>query len=450
MFFACTAAIAAFSACSADHFESENVVSAAKTDVVDNPFAISADEAIAKADEIIGSMNNVFGLRSASDKVVSDVKTSTVDVPVEETLDSEASKQSVPLYTISYQDKDGESVGSVLLVGDERLPDDKKIIALSANNAELDLSSRSDADFLSDRIEGYLFYKINHPELNTSELDHNNTDAIQLRTVPVSQSGPTWSPLWVLRGWSSRPFNRYSPYLIDTPSNFASVPGVALVMGEIMAFHKWPTTGTFKRYSYSGGTSTLQTVTVSYSLSTSDYNSIAAGTYDYYNCSSAVTDYISNLLIEIGYRLNTAYSTVNSTALPSDAPAVFQAMGFYSTSLYSYNSDSVYVNVANRNLPVFLSAKSYGASRIHSYMISKVGVSSGSVYYYTQYANNTDATDAWFLEEIFSDPSTFNALDIDRYFPFIYECNIITSIRKNPNISGCTNANWRVRSTNPY
>jgi hypothetical protein len=60
---------------------------------------------------------------------------------------------------------------------------------------------------------------------------------------------------------------------------------------------------------------------------------------------------------------------------------------------------------------------------------------------------------SWFNIQMFTATNTtpsYTPEGIDMVYPYRYKCCIVTDIKPNPNNTGSTNPNWRVRSTYSY
>ncbi|MDR1406856.1 MAG: C10 family peptidase [Tannerella sp.] len=440
--------------CNSDNIELEKVLSPDTAEIAGNPFALSREEAVLKAADFVSLSSTMVELRSAlEEKQVLEVKVNSINVAIADPSqpESDRTEQAVPVYTVNYKDPSGLPAGCVVIAGDERLSDVDKIIAFSNDGESFDLSARNDADFLQDRIAGYLYYKINYPSEAFLE---NPASTVELRTgIDPGNLVSTNSLIEITTKWDewclSCPPSKYSPPFSGSITRMLC-PGLAIIMGQIMAYHKWPQHGTFPRYTTPANT---VNTTVSYILSQSDYDNMnTPGLSD----NETVKEYIGNLVAETGYRLNAYYGTdYHSNALATDAPAVFQKMGFNSTSIYSYRSDSLLSNL-NRNLPVFMcgSYSSEYSDVMTPYIITGhaqgyiYGTTTLTTFLLTKRGNDEGF---WFQESIFADPaSVVGMYTPGRDFENKWYCKMITSITKNDSNTGNSNPLDRVWNGNSY
>lgn len=455
----------------ADVLPSENFEE--EVQFVENPYAMSEEAIKEKALSFITDVRNdtrKSTLRSSdmTNIVNASVETENYDVVIVDA--SEAAKQTIPVYTVNYKDDSGEDAGYVMLVGDERFSDNVLIFS-EEKGVDFNMDEREDADFLKDMIAGYLHKNINFGDQTYEEVDAISTRALQGHVHEYGNAMEYLLPYWVNFGLHGDPFNRYTPYR----GGKRSQPGCAAVaMSEIMAYHGWPLHGTFKRYTTN--TSTPETVTVSYQLTEKERGGVRASNMEY--CKAFypnALEYVANLLVETGYRLNSNYGTDITLAYPNNVPSVFMEMG-YTTDVYQEYSYSAIANdIENRELPVYMAgwkkkgAKDFGG---HAYVIyGTYHRNNGERFIFLVEGNNAEGHSN--RQGSYQDPETgyyynlFNAkvfstnqnepvgytpsIDFpDIPYPYRYECKIITNIKPNPNKTGSTNSTWRVSSHFSY
>jgi hypothetical protein len=430
----------AVTSCTSDEFVSEDVESPKNTvEIVDNPFAISAEKAVADAN---GVLKNSIALRSGSvDGLEQSVNTTDFNVKIESLSKSEGKeiRQQVPVHSINYKDEQGNSAGFVLTVGDERISN--RILAYSDKGEGFDFSSE-DADFWKDRFEGYIYNHINNPA--------NTGKKMETRTL----SNPvTINFLGDWRPWAD-PYSRYTPYRFGS----RSYPGSSdMAMGEIMAYNRWPQQGVFKRYTTN--TTTPETVTVSYILTDAEHTALKSspdetGLASYPNAK----EFVGNIIAECGYRLNTYYDGYNAYGNPAYVPDVFAQMGYYTDGMSNFDISKVETDIVTRNYLVFMTSwPSISPPTVfvnnHSYIIK--GYAEGLIHpdgiYVLVIAGNGGGTytNVWVNSVAFSS-SNYNLATGENVFPCRYHCKIVSNIRKNPYNTGCTSATWRASTANEY
>ncbi|MDR1332433.1 MAG: C10 family peptidase [Tannerella sp.] len=409
--------------CSSDTVVSENVVSPNNNvEIVENPFAMSAEDAM--ADVFDRNLNLRSGFTIELDDY--NVKTTVFNVKHEALSKSKGKEvqQQVPVYTVSYKDQQGKAAGFVLTIGDERVAN--KVLAYSEEGEDFDFSDEGGA-FWEYRFKGYIHNHINNkiataPRVETrGNMDHGRIYLFFNGDWP--QSGD--------------PYNRFTPYR----NNQRVLAGAeAIAMAEIMSSLRWPQTGVYKRYTTNSATP--ETVTASYVLTDTEYDWLRSSQTGGYALYPNVMSYIGNLIAECGYRLNTNYQTSGSQANPSDVPAVFSQMGFLTDGYSSYTFSKVETDIATRGLFVFMAGWNPNGG-YHSFIVR--GLEYWDVpYLYIVKGNNWNS--AWVNEQAFS--TTLTNLDLP--YEYSNSCMVVTNIRKNPNNTGCTNANWRVSSLYTY
>jgi hypothetical protein len=449
------------SSCNSDKLSEQYVLSQSENVVfVDNPYAVDESEAIAKATSFLKSAEILLRSSNSSDATNTSVSAKHYDVKIPE-LSSEGNevKQVVPVYTINYKNNSDESVGFVLIAGDERITDD---ILLFSDNGSFDLSQRDDADFLDDLISGLLYKEINFGE------EESETE-VSTRAYYPNTNEPTYLLTPTIEfAQSGMPFNWYTPFR----NGQRSLAGcTAVAMSEIMAYHQWPLQGAFKRYTTN--TATPETVYVSYVLTTAEWEGIRASNMSYclHNYPIAL-EYVANIVTETGYKLNSSYGTNVTTAYPSDVPSVFQQMGYTTGSYQNFSIAAIKNDIEVDELPVFMAGwknandpliDNNGGNGGHAYVIvgTLYQISSGKTFINVINGNGitgyvdpvTGYGQSWFNVQMFTATNTtpsYTPTGYDIVYPYRYNCHIITDIMPNPNNTGSTNPNWRAASTNPF
>ena len=442
---------------------SKSLISKEIVETIANPYIISEDKAITEALAFTEKTNKsqqskgVFkeslstesvsprSFDQASNRTAS-VKTKKYGVRIEEdSKNGREVRQEIPVYTINYKDENGKDAGYVVMVGDERILGN--ILIFSDDDCGMfDMEQRDDADFLEDMIAGYLYKNINAKEVNNPVTTRSSV-TIMLDSI-------------VVLGLNGDPYYSYSPFYYGPR---CLTPPVATAMGEIMAWHKHPKIGTFPRYTTMNNPSSV--VSVSYNLSSAERSILCTNNTMTILSNPVVSEYVSNLLAETGYRLDTQYGILASFANPIDAQSVFQEMGYLAGMVLSnYNFNTVKTDILNI-LPVYMygTGSSFGMPfSIYPYVIYGVrnetnnGVVSDFLFLVDGLVNSIgfgNPLGSWFNEKTFStnnDPLPIVLPAGTLYFTYRYNCKTITNIRPNPSKTGSTNPSWRVSNNNPY
>jgi len=261
--------------------------------LVSNAYALTENEAVARAAQFFnGIENTTIGIsqsRSVSSMNLSE-KTEKVTIFVRE-IDSEP----IPVYVINYAHKQSKSAGGyVILVGDKRIDKANSILAYSDNGSWgsieplmqnfLDLFWRKTDEFIKSELLGRSSSSQNsrggygHPPcphcLEFSIIYY--FDDMKRLSQPA-----LWSQL--------DPYNvKLNPMCGGTGySLYPPVGCVATAMGQIMAYHQKPTSGSYTNYL---GT----TVSTTYNWSTMTTSQYIG------SLSSTGQEMVQNLLAEIG------------------------------------------------------------------------------------------------------------------------------------------------------
>jgi len=454
--------------CTNDVYEaSKSFISNENVEIIANPYVISKDNAIAAALTYVersiesqhteGSLTEIKSIstRSAGQGYgrYTSVTSKNYAVKIEEASNkSKEVRQEIPVYTINYKDENGNNAGFVVMVGDERISE-KALIFSDDAGASFDMNSRSDADFIEDLIGGYLYKSINLADFNNRVTTRGGTLVIQ--------NQPQYNTIsYILTpalnfAHTITPFNKYTPFKGGVRT---SAGCTAVAMSAIMAWHDWPLQGKFPRYT----SSTRDTVQVSYDLDPNARDAMLSGNIAY--CDSyypAAMEYMANLCIETGYRLNTNYAGADaSLASPSNVPAVFAEMGYTSSDTVKYNISIIENDIKNQVLPVFMAGwKQNITDGGHAYLIygvMYVTVNSKVEKYIKLIEGNTTSGIykvggvgyVWFNAQMFSidtsDPG-YSVPSDEAFYPYRYNCLLISNIKPNYNKNGSLDAKWKAR-----
>ena len=450
------------SSCNSDRFSDTEMLSRDNSvEYVDNPYTLDENEIADLAMSFFSTSDVVLRSGKNGKNLSQSVKTKDFDVRNNKMSKEKGKevKQKVPVYTVNYTDEAGKASGFVVIAGDERIQDKELIFN---ETADFDISKRDDAAFIEDLIAGYLYNNINglqtKKEVNTRlriVTDYGNTEVIGI-------------PYSISLGQYVDPYNRYTPFRNGKRSPAGPE---AVAMAEIMAYHDWPQKGAFKRYTTN--TTTPETVSVSYVLTSAERQALINNNkmYEYQDLIYSypnVLEYIANLLIETGYKLNSNYGMDITSANPMQVQTVFAQMGYTTDAIKEYDLASIKAELTVER-PVFMTAWSsaydtYYGLQPYSYVIPSfnndlTGVKPswicvihgawGDSYYQdpiTGYYQN------WFNSEMFSKTTESDYQEDPKNitYPYRFQCRIITNIKPNFSNSGSTDPNWRVSSMFSY
>ncbi len=326
--------------------------------------------------------------------------------------------QEVPIYFINYFSELGEPAGYVVSIGDTRYK--KNILAFNYEGS-FSLFNSLDSDFWYDRIDGFL-----HNELN-----ENHVEGKDFLTKADFPNPPGWEHTGTYSFTKTKWHANGSPYIDFTPYDgpTRSAAGCAAVaMGEIMAYHKWPRIGAYKKES---SKNVWTTEITSYPLDSWNQIQIANPNV----LSSIYKKHVSNLLAEIGYKLKMQYHTNVSYAYPNDAKPVFEQMGYKPNIKHlDYDIIPVYNQINNKKLPVFM----YGYSDPsgwggHAYVVDGAILVQRYGYFIHIKNGNGGNGDGYCFSNQFQ-YSDYNSTS----YEYRYNCGIMIDIEPNYNNQGST------------
>ena len=443
------------SSCNSDRFSDTEMLSRDNSvEYVDNPYAINEDEIVTKAMSFFNSSEVVLHSGKNTKNLTPSVHSKSYDVKMSKLSKEKGKevKQKVPVYTVNYEDEAGKASGFVVMTGDERISNDILIFS-EREGAGFDISQRDDAVFLEDLIAGYLYNHINGIQLK-EEVDTKARVIVDYGDTELYGVDFTIS-----YGQDEDPYNRYTPF---RNGKRAPAGPEAASMASIMAYYNWPQKGAFKRYTTN--TTTPETVYVSYVLTPAEREGIVADNMlycrDFY---PNALEYVANLIIEAGYKLNSNYGMDITSANPMQVQAVFAQMGYTTDAIKPY----ILADIKNDLMaarPIFMTAwssayDSYYGLQPYSYVLAgfsndltgqnkptyiSVIHAASSIYF----DPNTGFGTTYYNNEMFTQTNidSYVPKDGEIIYPFRLQCRIITNIKPDPNNSGSTDPNWRVSS----
>ncbi|MDR1202863.1 MAG: C10 family peptidase [Tannerellaceae bacterium] len=337
-------------------------------------------------------------------------------------------EEEVPVYLFDYQTKEGKANGFVIRIGDKRFGDGIFAYSETGNFISFDEGL---GDFWLDRIDGLIYGVVNEcvkmePQIQTKGEDpwENPFGAEGYRRLKTS-----WR--------QAQPYNNYCPSMVTTKvvddSPFggkAPVGCVAVAMGQIMAYHSWPTQGSYIRnYGFSGQTN-IPSVYYNWSQMTA--------TFSAKNLSDAGKNMVANFLAEIGYKTRMQYDLGGSGTFSAFVPDAFKYMGYKNSIQYLEYSipPAIVEDNISRNLPVYVGAAKPTGGGGHAFIINGYTSYSNSpvrhVYYVTA-ARQYENQDGWYTY-------------VDNVFGYEYNYSIefIYNIEPDYSKNGKINNYWRI------
>lgn len=416
-----------------------------KVVVEKNPHVLSEDEALAESQDFIQNKVVKFSsaetakLRSRLSHSNRDVKVVNMTIPlIKKTLGLEKVEQNILVYVVNYKNGAGKASGYTVLVGDDRFSE--KVIAFN-DEGECNMFKGEDADFWKEQISGYIYNVVNYGQENNK---------MQLK------SGAQPATYHIRLSWRTRYHQCGPPYADYTPFRNgvrASAGCAATAMAEIMTYHEWPRQGAYQRYK---NEKVLETVQTKYPQSS--WNLVKKNEEHLFNPleNPIARNHIANLFAEIAYKLNTKFVSFTAAyADPADVPAVFRQMGYRTSDLQWYFSDTsayfcnIIKEVYDKRRPVFMCGwKKAGGG--HAFVVMGVVYSvngQGAKHPSYIYIRNGTAgnDDNWYLADMFKRPNAA----YQRPYPYRYDCAIIYGIERDNNNIGSTSL-YRVSSNMPY
>lgn len=280
-----------------------------------NKYEISQEEALNNAVKLLSLTATGESRASAENYKVRNV------TRVNQNPDSRAEDATNGCYLFNFDD----NKGFALVSADKR---DSVPVYISAEKGNLPVEILNDEvngiGYLMGLVANYQDYKVEtYTEPIKSRYD-DNYEIVETTTV-VFDSGQLINTAW----HQNQPFNVSKPgYLMGC---------VPVAMGQIMAYHKHPSSVTVNGTNYNF-----------------NWNHICAFTdgskqYAYPTYAKEVSD----LLLAIGIKIGATYEDDGTGAYPSDAPPTFRHFGYSCSSLNDYNHSTVRSELLAKR-PVFM------------------------------------------------------------------------------------------------
>lgn len=259
-------------------------------------------------------------------------------ITVKESSSKSKNNEVVPVHIYNYYYEDDTPAGFVMLMDDERIAD--KVYAFGFDQEYKEL----DGDVLGlfyDRLDGHIYNALNG----------------YIIPEPITKSGQSnvYTLTWTNWDQFNSPFCDRTPFCSDGWR--ANVGCVAVAIGQIMCFHKWPMEGGFMYQANRYYDPAPEYVDYT------DWNAVWGK--DAKNLTTYGKWHVSTLLAEIAYRLGVMYNSSDpingnsSYAFSDEAEEVFIKMGFLGGQMQftSYDFEKVKQQLHN-NQPMYADGKS--------------------------------------------------------------------------------------------
>lgn len=291
--------------------------------------AVSADEAKQRAGNLLGGGQ---ATRSADfENAECEVYWVKYQSRLPQLFSADSKPDSIPLYLISYTNG-----GSVLISGDERVPD---VLAYS-EEGEISLEKNgSGLDVFIDNLPTFVSYKIDEFEAHydsllqvVEEKTGISTMAVPLRRLETEisdvQTLYDYAPMVKVKWGQGSPYNAKFPPVSDENGSLthAYVGCTAVAVAQILSYHKYPTTIHNYMYHWSGMTS--------------------ASTIDRLSNIAYITD-IQNLMFDIANNCNPNYAYTGTYIDEHDANSYLNDIGYVTDGVQTYDKTKVVGSIRN-------------------------------------------------------------------------------------------------------
>jgi len=306
-------------------------------------FIILEDEALEAATDFLNGGN--VEARSASS---AEVKTIWRHITLSDDVSSRSATENetveVPVYVVSFSDENGNPDGYVVTVGDKRVIN--RVLVFSEEGT---WGLSEIPEFENVFWEGV--DKSLTRTLTTSSVDPCDTYEYE----EIGYIDKYAVDLFLTWGQTPAPYNDSLPACNATSNKPAGC--IAVAMGQIMAHHKYPNSGSYIHQQYN------RAVSVSY-----DWNKIRAASDASLLPLAEGRSGVANILAEIGYRIGMNYGCTVSTSSSSKVKGVFNSMGYNSSELSDFNLQTIIDNIDDE-LPVYIRGAKSGSSVGHAWTI---------------------------------------------------------------------------------
>ncbi|MDR0573215.1 MAG: C10 family peptidase [Tannerella sp.] len=303
-------------------------------------YVISSVEAKVEALQFLNT--NLVGTKSASGRETKDISDREIEVQsvwrsltfsnaASGTISTRSAyTEEIPVYIFSLKESDSKNAGFIVSVGDKRVLN--RVIAFS-DKEEWDMSEIPEFEAIFwDNVDNYL--------INT--LSESGVDMCDTYDYIVTEEEETYVSDFLLKwGQTVSPYNDSVPVCTSTGLNMPT-GCVAVAMGQIMAYHGKPLSGSYIHPRYN------RTVNAQY-----DWFKMRGQLSAEYLTSVEGRSGVANILAEAGYKVNMDYDCGGSGAYPPNAVSGFQQMSFSCSSLTTFNLNYI-LNDINSERPVYI------------------------------------------------------------------------------------------------
>lgn len=323
----------------------------------ENVITVNTKHLINEAEAILGATNFMTEsiMQTKKTKANMQINVETIYRPIDvatNSLTKAAEVEYIPIYIIRFSNKeDNKPRGFVVKVGDDRVSNG--ILSFSEDGI-WDLSGIPEFEqFFLAQTDTYITEKIkDYSNMFSDDVDPCDTGFIQ----EVIASDDKRCNLNIT--WHQSPSPYYDNLPFCTGDTHSPAGCVAIAIAQIMSYHQKPLGGSYVH------PVTKQTVTTSYNWSGMKFATSAT------NLTNAVyRKQVSDLIAEIGYKVEMNYGCNSSGANSGVAPACFVEMGYKSAnSIQQYQVEDVIKEIRS-NYPVYISGRSRDGENGHAWVI---------------------------------------------------------------------------------
>lgn len=291
-------------------------------------FIILEDEAIEDATDFL-NRGNVETRRTSNAKVKTIWRHITLSDDVSSRSATENETVEVPVYVVSYSDENGNPDGYVVTVGDKRVIN--RVLVFS-ENGNWDLSEVPGFESIFwDGVDNSLTQTLSASDVDPCDTyEYEDVENIDFFAV---DSFLEW-------GQSPAPYNDSLPACNATSNKLAGC--VAVAMGQLMAHHEYPSSGSYTHKRYN------RLVNATY-----DWTKMKATTKAENLTTTMGRSGVANLMAEIGDKVNMSYGCTSSSAMPESITPAFNNLGYSCKMKSTYNWSTIMQEI-DADRPVLL------------------------------------------------------------------------------------------------
>ena len=305
-------------------------------------FIILEDEAVSAATDFLNKGKDVESRSAANAKIETIWRNIALDGNQSRNA-TEGETVEVPVYVVSYTNENDEPNGYVVTVGDKRVID--RVLVFS-DDGNWDLSGIPEfEEIFWDNVDNSLTQTLSESDIDMCDT-YGYEELGEIEKFAV-KSFLTW-------GQSASPYNDSVP--LCTSSNTNMPAGcVAVAMGQIMAHHQRPFTGTYIHPRYN------RTVNASY-----DWTKMKASTDARQLPLTEGRSGVANILAEAGYKVGMDYGCNESVAYSANVTAAFSNMGYNASNLKNFYLGDILTDI-NASRPVYIRGGNNGSG--HAWVV---------------------------------------------------------------------------------